>query len=94
MSKWYSIKCSDCGKAIAFSSAPIVAAQAYCYQCAHSHAEVAGYMMPIANGYSVNGLHEVDNFGKTEQNQQKFNQNWRPICKQIQHYKVAKKKNT
>jgi len=96
--EWHSLYCSDCGEAIAFTPTPlplqfhplISNCPMYCRSCAHSHAEVAGYLMPVASGYTVNGLHEVDKVGKTDLLKRQFNAAWRPLCKWIQNYKVVK----
>ena len=94
--QWHASYCHDCGKAIAFSPDPLlvetVQPEIYCHSCAHSHAEAAGYMMPIGTGYSVVGLYEVDNFGIAEDNKRRFAKGWIPLCKHIQQHKVAKKK--
>lgn len=93
--KWYTICCTDCGKTVLYSPYELPMIHnfpVYCHLCAVSHAEVAGFLMPVGSAYSTNGLYGVQNIGKASVLRQKFINRMHSVRKIVSDYKIAKAK--
>lgn len=89
--QWHGLKCTDCGHVIALSSEPLNCYQSvYCYLCAHAHAQVASFMMPIGNDFSTNGLYGVSNSDDSVQVKSQFDRVWMAIRAKVEKHGVAK----
>lgn len=97
-SKWYAIECTDCETAIGFSfmladSDPDLVKPfypVYCTHCAHSHAEVANWTMPVGSDYGTNGLYEVQTKNYGVQKSIDFRRIWNKLFNRLEQHRIAK----
>lgn len=93
MNKWHTLSCVDCETTIAFSFEPIQLQQGIelrCYLCAHVHAQVANWMMPIGESLSTNNLYGVSKSGNTSMMRVEFERVWVKLYAKLENHRVAK----
>lgn len=89
--QWYAVKCVDCGTAIGYSHFQIEPHLVYCLHCAHSHAEVASWMMPMGSDYSTNGLYGVQvNSRPAIDLSMRFRKGWNWVFARLEKHRIAK----
>lgn len=89
--KWYAINCTECGAAIGYTWIQNQhVAGLKCLHCAHSHAEVANWMMPVGSDYGTNGLYGVQNLGYAMTFQMQFRKTWSKLFAKLDQHRIAK----
>lgn len=83
----------DCGASLGYSAHEIsIYAEVFCIHCAHSHAQVANWMMPTGCNYGTNGLYEVQDSGYAMQMKMQFSKGWNYQDMKLEQYRIAKSK--
>ena len=94
--QWHILQCVDCEKVIAYSFEPIqlqIDIELRCYLCAHVHAQVATWLMPICNSLSTNSLYGVSKADKADILRMQFERVWSKLYAKLEEHRVAKASN-
>lgn len=91
--QWHTIVCLDCKTALAFSVDPILLSSSIevrCYLCAHAHAQVATWMMPIGNNLATNFLYGVNQISAALTLRIQFERIWSKLYAKLEKHRIAK----
>ncbi len=96
---WNAIKCVDCHATIAYSPYPVKCQSSsewhcynpvYCYLCAHAHAQVATWLLPLGNNLSTNYLYGMSKTGNAQTLRARFAKVWSSLYAKLEDHRVAK----